>query len=72
VGDLAAGPARRDDAQKQADAILTQMREVLSHMIAMEDFNVAVVQRLQKLIEKQKELTQRTEKSDRESLGEKE
>ena len=72
VGDLAAGPSRRDDALKQADAILARMQEVLSHMMVMEDFNVAVVQRLQKLIERQKELTRRTIKSDQENLGEKE
>ena len=48
------------------------MREVLDHMMKTEDFNINVVQRLKKIIERQKELTQRTEKTEQESLGEKE
>ena len=72
VDDLSIGPERRDVAQKQADQILVTMREVLDHMMKTEDFNINVVQRLKKIIEKQKELTQRTEKTEQESLGEKE
>jgi hypothetical protein len=72
VGDLAAGPVNRDKAREQADAILVQMEEVLKHMMVMEDFNVAVVQRLQRLIEQQKELNNATKKRDEQSLGEKE
>ena len=72
VGDLAAGPVRRDDARQQADAILARMQEVLSHMIVMEDFNVAVIQRLQKLIARQEELAGRTKTKDKENLGDKE
>ena len=72
VDDLSAGPERRDAAQKQADQILAKMREVLDHMMKTEDFNINVVQRLKKIIERQKELTQRTEKTEQESLGEKE
>ena len=68
VGDLAGGPALRDKAREQADAILAQMEEVLRHMMVMEDFNVAVVQRLQRLIEQHKELNVATKKKDAESL----
>ncbi|MEI8373228.1 MAG: hypothetical protein WCJ35_10400 [Planctomycetota bacterium] len=70
--DLSAGPGRRDAAQKQADQILAMMRDVLDHMMKTEDFNINVVQRLKKIIERQKELTRRTEKTEQESLGEKE
>ena len=72
VEDLSAGPGRRDAAQKQADQILAVMRDVLDHMMKTEDFNINVVQRLKKIIQRQKELTQRTEKSEQDSLGEKE
>ena len=72
VDDLSAGPPRRDAAQKQADQILAKMLEVLDHMMKAEDFNINVVQRLKKIIKSQKELTQRTEKSEQESLGDKE
>ena len=72
IDDLSAGPGRRDDAQKQADRILARMLEVLDHMMKAEDFNVNVVQRLKKIIERQKDLTRRTEKTEQESLGEKE
>ena len=72
VDDLSAGPERRDAAQKQADQILAKMREVLDHMMKTEDFNINVVQRLKKIIERQKELTQQTEKTEQDSLGEKE
>ena len=72
VGDLAAGPVYRDKAREQADAILVQMEEVLKHMMVMEDFNVAVVQRLQRLIEQQKALSDATKKKDQQSLGDKE
>ena len=70
VGDLAGGPALRDQARQQADAILAQMEEVLRHMMVMEDFNVAVVQRLQRLIERHKEVTEVTKKKDQENLEE--
>ena len=69
VDDLSAGPERRDAAQKQADQILAKMRDVLDHMMKAEDFNINVVQRLKKIIEKQQELTQRTEKTEQDSLG---
>ncbi len=72
VDDLSAGPGRRDAAQKQADQILAMMRDVLDHMMKTEDFNINVVQRLKKIIERQKELTRRTERTEQESLGEKE
>lgn len=72
VADLSSGPERRDAAQRQADQIVTMMREVLDHMMKTEDFNINVVQRLKRIIERQKELTKRTEKSEQESLGEKE
>jgi len=72
IDDLSAGPVRRDAAQKQADQILAMMRDVLDHMMKTEDFNINVVQRLKKIIERQKELTRRTEKTEQESLGEKE
>ena len=72
VDDLSAGPERRDVAQKQADQILAKMREVLDSMIKVEDFNVNVVQRLKKIIKAQKELTDRTEKTEQDSLGDKE
>ena len=72
VDNLSVGPKRRDDAQKQADQILAKMLEVLDHMMKTEDFNINVVQRLKKIIVRQKELTQRTEKTEQDSLGEKE
>ena len=49
---LSAGPKRRDAAQEQADLILAKMREVLDHMMKTEDFNINVVQRLKKIIER--------------------
>ena len=72
VDSLSVGPERRDAAQQQADKILAVMRGVLDHMMKTEDFNINVVQRLKKIIKAQKELTQRTEKSEQDSLGEKE
>jgi hypothetical protein len=72
VDDLSKGPVQRDAAQEQADKILAMMREVLDHMMKTEDFNINVVQRLKKIIESQKKLTQQTEKTEQESLGEKE
>ncbi|MGO9109246.1 MAG: hypothetical protein ACLP9L_08440 [Thermoguttaceae bacterium] len=72
VDNLSDGPKRRDAAQEQADQILAKMLEVLDHMMKTEDFNINVVQRLKKIIVRQKELTQRTEKTEQESLGEKE
>jgi len=72
VDDLSIGPQRRDAALKQAEQILVMMRNVLDHMMKTEDFNINVVQRLKKIIERQKELTQRTEKTEQDSLGEKE
>ncbi len=68
VGDLAGGPALRDKAREQADAILAQMEDVLRHMMVMEDFNVAVVQRLQRLIEQHKQLNNDTKREDRKIL----
>lgn len=70
VDDVSAGPEHRDSAQKQADQILVKMRQVLDAMIKVEDFNVNVVQRLKKIIKAQKELTERTKKSEQDSLGE--
>ncbi len=72
VDDLSDGPKLRDAAQEQADKILAMMRNVLDHMMKTEDFNINVVQRLKKIIKAQKELTQRTEKTEQESLGDKE
>ena len=72
VDNLSRGPRLRDLAQEQADRILSKMLEVLDHMMKTEDFNINVVQRLKKIIVRQKELTQRTEKTEQESLGEKE
>ena len=72
VDDLSAGPERRDAAQKQADQILARMRAVLDSMIKVEDFNINVVQRLKKIIKAQRELTERTERTEQESLGDKE
>ena len=69
VDDLSAGPELRDVAQKQADQILAEMRRVLDHMMKTEDFKINVVQRLKKIIEKQRELTQRTEKTEQDSLA---
>ena len=48
------------------------MRRVLDHMMKTEDFNINVVQRLKKIIQRQQELTQQTEKTEQDSLGEKE
>jgi hypothetical protein len=70
VGDLTAARAGRDKASEQAEAILAQMEEVLKHMMVMEDFNVAIVERLKKIIEQQKELNDATKKKDREIIGE--
>jgi hypothetical protein len=72
VDDLSKGPKLRHDAQVDADELLAKMLEVLDHMMKTEDFNINVVQRLKKIIVRQKELTQRTEKSEQESLGDKE
>ena len=72
VDDLSAGPERRDVAQKQADQILAKMRDVLDSMIKVEDFNINVVLRLKKIIKAQRELTERTEKTEQDSLGDKE
>ncbi len=72
VDDLSVGPDRRDAALKQADLILARMLEVLDHMMKTEDFNINVVQRLKKIIENQRKLTQQTEKTEQDSLGEKE
>ena len=72
VDDLEDGPKRRDAAREQADRILAMMRSVLDHMMKTEDFNINVVQRLKKIIQRQKELTLRTEKNEQDSLGEKE
>jgi metal-sulfur cluster biosynthetic enzyme len=72
VDNLSDGPVARDVALKQADQILELMRDVLDHMMKTEDFNINVVQRLKKIIERQRELTQRTKNKEEESLGDKE
>jgi len=72
VDDLSKAPDCRDKAQEQADKILAIMREVLDHMMKTEDFNINVVQRLKKIIESQKKLTLQTEKTEQDSLGDRE
>jgi hypothetical protein len=68
IDNLSVGPQRRDVALRQADQILAMMRDVLDHMMKAEDFNINVVQRLKKIIERQKELTRLTEKTEQDSL----
>jgi hypothetical protein len=72
VEDYSAGQRSCNVARVQADKILEVMHDVLDHMMKAEDFNINVVQRLKKIIERQKELTKRTEKTEQDSLGEKE
>lgn len=68
VENLSDGPKLRDVARKQADDVLAEMRKVLEHMMTTADFNILVVQRLKKIIEKQRELTERTKKTGVEDL----
>ncbi len=72
VDNLSTGPKARDAAQKQADLILAKMQVVLNDMMKAEDFQREVVERLKKIIQKQQELMKQTEKTEQESLGEKE
>ena len=72
VDNLSTGPKARDAAQKQADLILAKMQVVLDDMMKAEDFQREVVERLKKIIQKQQELMKQTEKTEQESLGEKE
>ena len=53
------GPQDRDRAREQADAILLAMRQVLSRMIELEDFNEAV-ELLRQIVELQEKLNDQT------------
>ena len=48
------------------------MGEVLDHMMKAEDFNIPVVQRLKKIIEKEQKLTRQTQEKRDHSLGDEE
>src|SRR5208282_5915140 len=67
IDDLSVGPGRRDAAQRQADSILAEMLKVLKNMMEVRDFNVNVIQRLKKIIERQQELIPQTEEAERKS-----
>lgn len=55
IDDARAGPAGRDQAIRQIDAILAAMRQVLDRMVELEDFNEAI-ERLRSIIQEQEKL----------------
>lgn len=59
LADANLGPQDRDRAREQADAILLAMRQVLSRMIELEDFNEAV-ELLRQIVELQEKLNDQT------------
>ena len=67
LADDAVAPERRDRAVAESDAVLAAMREVLSRMIELEDFNEAIAV-LRQIIEKQETLNRQTEQSHKDRL----
>lgn len=67
LNDAAAGPAQRDQAQQQADAIILAMHKVLDRMIALEDFNEAV-ELLRGIIKAQEQLREETQQRHKEKI----
>ncbi|HLA85847.1 MAG TPA: hypothetical protein VJL29_13740 [Thermoguttaceae bacterium] len=69
LADERTGPARRDAAKEQVDAILTAMNRVLSRMMELEDFNQAITL-LQEIIERQRKLEKETQQRHKTRLRE--
>ena len=69
IDDAQLGPAQRDSAQQQADAILLAMRKVLDRMIELEDFNEAV-ELLRTIIKSQEQLQQQTQERQKQKIRE--
>jgi hypothetical protein len=67
LADPRAGPENRRSAVQQLDAIIRAMREVLSRMIELEDFNQAIAL-LREIIEAQEKLMEETKTQQKEKL----
>jgi hypothetical protein len=69
IADSAAGPDARVRAVQQADAVLAAMRQVLSQMLEMEDFNEAV-ELLRSIIDAQEGVHSQTKQRQKQKLRE--
>ncbi len=69
LADAAAGTESRNRAVQQADAVLLAMRQVLSRMIELEDFNEAV-ELLRSIIQSQEKVSAETQKRHKQKLRE--
>lgn len=67
LADPQAGPARRDAAMEQVDAILHSMRQVLSRMIELEDFNQAI-ELLRSILNGHRDVMEQTKKRHKDKL----
>ncbi len=69
IGDAEAGPRNRDEAVRQLDAILQEMRRVLGKMTRLEDLN-EVIETLRAIIRDEEQVEALTKKRHRDSLSE--
>jgi hypothetical protein len=65
--DAKLAPAARDDAKKQADAVLLAMQHVLDRMIELQDYN-EMVEMLSDIIKMQDQLRQQTEQRNKQKI----
>ena len=65
--DAKLAPAARENAQKQADAVLLSMRHVLDRMIELQDYN-EMVEMLRDIIKMQDQLRQQTEQRNKQKI----
>jgi len=69
IADPQAGPSARAASVQQADALLVEMRAILTKMLELESYN-EVLEQLKGIIETQEELHDRTQKLRRDKLRE--
>ncbi len=65
--DIKIAPAARDNAQKQADAVLLSMQHVLDRMIELQDYN-EMVEMLRDIIKMQDQLRQQSEQRNKQKI----
>ena len=65
--DAKLAPAARDNAEKQADAVLLSMQHVLDRMIELQDYN-EMVEMLRDIIKMQDQLRQQTEQRNKQKF----
>ena len=69
IADAQAGDTSRNEAVRQADAILQEMRKVLGKMTRLEDLN-EVIETLRSIIRDEEKVQALTKKRHKESLSE--